>query len=311
MAGIYYVFATPPCSGGDYIAVQHIAALNRMGFNAQAFYSSRDEGWRQFTVPVTVPGPLLTDRDIFVAGEDQKVLFQGLRATPCIKVMHNQNPFYTFDGFADVAAVNAYPFSHILLISDFCGEILKKLGVQHPMTRVRPPVPAFFKPKAKKFQIAYSPRKRGPEGAFLSAFFKACFPDYAHVPWLPLINMSRERTADVMGETAIYAGLPWLESLGLMNLEAMASGCHVVSYVGHGGAEYVTPRNGDWIAEGDHETFVGKLADACRLFESGQENPRMAAGFAAAANFSQENFESNLRDAWTAILGANLDQYRL
>jgi hypothetical protein len=311
MPGIYYVFAAPPCTGGDYIAVQHIAALNRMGFNARAFYSSRDEGWRQFTVPVALPGPPLGERDVFAAGEDQKVIFQGLLNAPCIKVMHNQNPFYTFDGFADVAAVNAYPFKHILLISDFCGEVLQKLGVKHPMTRVRPPVPEFFKSKTKKFQIAYSPYKRGSEGTFLSALFKVRFPEYAHVPWVPLTRMSREMTAGIMGETAVYAGLPWLESLGLMNLEAMASGCHVVGYIGHGGAEYVTPDNGDWIADGDHEAFVEKLGDACRLFESGQENPRIAAGFATAANFSQENFQSNLRDAWTIILGANLPQYLL
>src|ERR1700729_4123982 len=114
MAAIYYVFGAPPCSGGDYIAVQHITGLNRMGFNARAFYCSRDEGWRKFTVPIALPGPnRLREGDIFVAGEDQKGIFQGLRNAPCMKVMHNQNPFYTFDGFADVAAVNDYPFKHI------------------------------------------------------------------------------------------------------------------------------------------------------------------------------------------------------
>jgi hypothetical protein len=311
MAGIYYVFAAPPCTGGDYIAVQHIAALIQMRFNARAFYCSRDDGWRKFNVPVALPGPSLSNTDIFVAGEDQKVIFQGLLNAPCIKVLHNQNPYYTFDGFADVAAVNAYPFSHVLLISDFCGAVLQKLGVRHPMTRVRPPVPEFFKPKIKKLQIAYSPRKRGPEGTYLSALFKVRFPEYAHVPWLPLINMSREKTADIMGEAAIYAGLPWLESLGLMNLEAMASGCHVVGYIGHGGIEYVTSENGDWIAEGDHEDFVQKLGKACQLFESGLENARLAAGFTTAAKFSQDNFEANLRDAWTTILGTNIAQYRL
>lgn len=310
MAGIYYVFGAPPRTGGDYIATQHIAALNRMGFNARAFYSARDEGWRQFNVPVALPGTPLGDLDAFAIGEDQKVLFQGLRNAPCIKVMHNQNPFYTFDGFADVEAVNAYPFRHVICISDFCVDILKKLGVRHPMSRVRPPVPEFFKPKPKKFQIAYSPYKRGAEGSFLSGLFKVRFPQYAQVPWIPLINMSRETTASVMGETAIYAGLPLLESLGLMNLEAMASGCHVVGYVGHGGVEYVTSQNGDWIDDGDHEGFVEKVGAACRLFESGDENPRIAAGFATAAKFSEENLEANLRDAWTAILGTNLDLYR-
>ena len=56
----------------------------------------------------------------------------------------------------------------------------------------------------------------------------------------------------------------------------MASGCHVVGYVGHGGVEYVTPHNGDWIEDGDHKAYVARLADACALFESGKENPRIA-----------------------------------
>jgi len=60
--------------------------------------------------------------------------------------------------------------------------------------------------------------------------FRSKFTELAHVPWLPLLNMPRQGCAKVMAQSAIYAAFPLLEGLGLMNLEAMASGCHVVGF---------------------------------------------------------------------------------
>jgi hypothetical protein len=311
MPGIYYVFAAPPCTGGDYIAVEHIATLNRLGFNAKAFYCSRNDGWRQFKVPVALPGPPLGSEDVFIAGEDQSLIFAGLRNAPCIKVMNNQNPYYTFDGFPTIEELNNYPFVHIVVLSDFCGNTLRELGVRHPMTRVHPALPGYFEPKEKKLQIAFSPRKRPIEAGFLQPYFKSRVPEYAHVPWVPLMNMSRDALAPILAESAIYAGLPWMESLGLMNLEAMASGCHVVGYTGHGGTEYSTSENGDWIPDGDYAGFAEKLREACRMFESGKENSKVTAGLATAATYSQENFELDLMNAWKTILGESLSGYRL
>ena len=311
MPGIYYVFAAPPCTGGDYIAVEHVAVLNRLGFNARAFYCSRDDGWRQFTVPIALPGPPLGTKDVFIAGEDQSVIFAGLRNAPCIKIMNNQNPYYTFDGFPKIEDLNSYPFSHMIVLTDFCGAMLRELGVTHPISRVHPALPAYFVPGKKRLQIAFSPRKRPIEARFLEAYFKSRVPEYAHVPWVPLANMSRDALAPILAVSAVYAGLPWLESLGLMNLEAMASGCHVVAYTGHGGIEYATPENGDWIPDGDHTAFVEKLREACLMFESGTENSKVAAGLDTAAIYSEANFELELMNAWKAILGDSLSDYRL
>lgn len=126
----------------------------------------------------------------------------------------------------------------------------------------------------KRLQIAFATHKRPIEANFLRGYFGARFGEYAHVPWVPLVQTSCADCARAMGQSAAHAALPLLESLGLMNLEAMASGCHVVGYTGHGGAEYATPQNGDWIADGDHDAFVEKLRDACKLYESRQANRR-------------------------------------
>lgn len=307
---IYYVFTLPPVSGGHFVALEHIAALNAMGFSAMVYYVGAPEGFDKFTVPAVRAGaPLLPD-DIIVVGEDHKALLKDLRNIASIKVLHNQNPYYTFSGFDSAADLASYPLARIIVPSDFCAERLKAMGVPQPISRVRPAVPDYFAASEKRLQIAYSPRKRMIEALFLKSYFGGRVPEYAHVPWVALNNMSRQDCAAAMAQSVIYAALPHLESLGLMNLEAMAGGCHVVGYTGHGGAEYATPQNGDWIADGDHDGFVEKLQGACKLYESGQSNPRITAGRATAALFSRAGFESELRDAWLAILGDRAELYR-
>jgi glycosyltransferase involved in cell wall biosynthesis len=233
-----------------------------------------------------------------------------LKNLACRKVLFNQNPYYTFVGFDSAAALAAYPFAAVIVPSDFCAAQMKAMGVSQAIHRVRPAIPDYFTPAGKKLQIAFAPRKRQIEALYLKSYFAARAPEYAQVPWVPLINVSRQDCAKTMNQSAIFAALPHLESLGLTSLEAMAAGCHVVGYTGHGGAEYAMSGNGDWIAEGDHEAFIEKLRGACRLFESGQPNPKLEAGRATAAMFSQDGFESELRAAWSAILGERAVLYR-
>jgi len=305
---IYFTFTLPPTRGGHFVALEHIAALIAMGFNAKAYYLGPPDGFGQFSVPVVQAGsPMLPD-DVVVVGEHHKNLLQELKPLPCIKVLHHQAFFYTFNGFDSIAELNAYPFRHILVASDYCAGRLKDLGVRHAISRVRPALPGYFMPGEKRLQIAFAPGKRFIEAQFLKGYFQAKAPEFAHVPWIPLIEMSRQDCAGIMGQSAVFATLPLLESLGLTALEAMAADCHVVGYTGHGGAEYATPQNGDWIAEGDHDGFVAKLRQACALF--GSDNPKLAAGRATAAQFSRAGFERELAEAWNAILGDRAPRYR-
>ena len=308
--GIYFTFTLPPVSGGHFVALEHIASLNAFGFDAKAYYVGAPDGFDKFPVPAVRTGAPLNAGDIIVVGEDHRNLLRDLRPLPCLKVLHNQAFFYTFHGFDSIVELNAYPFHRILVASDYCANRLKELGVRHAISRVRPAVPDYFMPGEKKLQIAFAPRKRMLEAQFLKGYFQAKAPEYAHVPWVPLINMTRQDCARIMGQSAVFAALPLLESLGLTSLEAMAAGCHVVGYTGHGGVEYATAQNGDWIADGDHDAFVEKLRDACRMFESGHPNPKLEPGQGAAGQFSRAGFERELAGAWKDILGDRADLYR-
>jgi len=307
---IYYVFTLPPISGGHFVALEHIAALNAFGFDAKAYYVGPPEGFAKFTVPAVRAGAPLNPGDVIVVGEDHKALLKELRNLACIKVLHHQAFFYTFAGFDSIADLAGYPFARVMVPSSFSADRLKALGVTQPISRVRPAVPDYFTPGTKQLRIAFAPHKRMIEAGFLRGYFGARVPEYAHVPWVPLINMSRADCARAMRDCAVYAALPVLESLGLMSLEAMASGCHVVGYTGQGGTEYATPENGDWIAEGDHDAFVEKLRDALKLFESGTPNPKIEAGRASAQQFNKAVFEKELRAAWDSILGENAQLYK-
>jgi glycosyltransferase involved in cell wall biosynthesis len=114
-----------------------------------------------------------------------------------------------------------------------------------------------------------------------------------------------------MAQSAVYAAFPRLEGLGLMSLEAMASGCHVVGYVGNGGVEYATDDNGMWVEEGDHNAFAAKLKEACDLVLSKAPNRYVENGIATARRYSQEAFDQQLKDAYMQIMGPMADQFRL
>lgn len=117
--------------------------------------------------------------------------------------------------------------------------------------------------------------------------------------------MSRELVAETLGESLLFASLGFQEGLGLPPLEAMAAGCIICGFDGHGGREYATQENGFWVAEGDLETFAQTLAGALDL------GPDEAAGRDTAARFSEEGFRKELRAAWEHLLGEQAALYRL
>jgi len=308
---LYFPFFVPPVTGGDFIAIDHITTLDRLGFNAKALYLRNDLGHLQFSVPTVAGNVRLNERDIVVIGEVHKQLFDRIRPVNCRKVMHNQNPFYTFMGFDSVQQLNEYPLTHILTTSTYTKKLLHDFGVAKPILVVRPFIPSYFSPGEKILQIAYTTYKRSFEPGFVIGLFKSRYPELAHVPWVELRNMSRAACARIMAQSVIYAAFPQLEGLGLMSLEAMASGCHVIGYLGGGGIEYARDDNGSWIEEGDHEKFVLSIKEACDLFLFKTPNPYVEAGILTAHNYSQQAFEEQIKDAYMQIMGSRAESYRM
>jgi glycosyltransferase involved in cell wall biosynthesis len=72
----------------------------------------------------------------------------------------------------------------------------------------------------------------------------------------------------------VVLSLPYLESFGLVPLEAMASGAIVVGFHGYGGQEYATAKNGFWFPS----DYLEETADAIARVLTGWEkkDPRYA-----------------------------------
>jgi glycosyltransferase involved in cell wall biosynthesis len=75
-----------------------------------------------------------------------------------------------------------------------------------------------------------------------------------------------------MAESAVFASFSYLKGLGLPPLEAMASNCLVCGFDGHGGSDFATADNGQWVQEGDHEGF----ADAVAMMQADRPRARFA-----------------------------------
>ena len=316
---IYYLGALPLRAGGELVNFQHVAALRHLGWRA---FLLLDPGSRvgvpsqPYGVPMVHWGESLvfSSQDWLVLPEVMPpIMFEQLAALRCKVAIHNQNPFYTFRGFADIASMNAYALAGGLCCSDFTRGTLQRWGSTTDWQVVHPWVLPHFAKAArgvtKRRQIAYMPRKRPAEIALLQALFRGLYPEHAEVPWVEIHDMTRHEVAKVLAESLIFASLSKDEGLGLPPLEAMAAGCLVCGYDGAGGTEYATPENGFWVADGHAEGFAHALHQALTL-GAGAAAVRVQAGQATAAAFSEARFQSELGRAWETLLGDTATHYR-
>ncbi len=334
MPSIYYIGYLPAKTGGEMVNLQHVAALHAAGLRAVALVNpgfAPHDAPTDLALPIEAlqPGRVFAPDDVVVVPEYYREAILYFTAQPCRTVLHVQGPFLLFRGLPSVAELNALPWLGVLSCSHFCAETLAAMGVCVPAAVVRPPVLPLFGPSTqgdceKKLQIAYMPDKRPKEAPVVQAMFQTRYPQWASVPWVPIANASRAECARVMAESAVFASFSYLEGLGLPPLEAMASGCVVAGFDGHGGREYATPANGLWVAEGDHAGFADALAQALAgcgaaltlanartdaVAAQHAHHARLAAGRDTAASFSQARFTAELLAAWRGLLGARFADY--
>jgi glycosyltransferase involved in cell wall biosynthesis len=316
---IYYACTLPVYAGGELVNFQHVASLRKQGWRAFALLDggARVElPSRPFSVPLVHWGEhvVFSQEDWLVVPEvTSPQALARLASLPCRVVVHNQNPFYTFRGFSDIAQMNAYGLAGGLCCSHFTRQTLQRWGSSTDWQAVRPAVLPHFanaaKGVSKRRQIAFMPRKRPQEAAFLRQLFCGLFPQHAAVPWREISNMSRPQVAQTLAESLVFVSLSKDEGLGLPPLEAMAAGCLVCGFTGGGGAEYATAYNGLWVPEGDLEACARAIA-ACLILDNSAQQARVTASLATVAEFSEARFDAELDAAWRHLLAAEAPGYR-
>ena len=326
---IYYICYLPPKTGGELVNLQHVAYLNRLGIRAVALVNanpsatahSLEPGDALYDLPceTLIQGRQFGPDDIVVIPEFYAEAFRHFATQPCRRVIHNQGPFLSFRGFESIAQMNANGLAAGLSCSTFGKNLLLRMGSTLPWQVVTPFVHPLFhnqqqdQQQARKLQVAYMPDKRPREAPVIKALLHQLYPALAAVPWVPIAGISRRACAEIMARSAVFASFSWLEGLGLPPLEAMAAGCLVCGFVGHGGSDFATPGNGMWVAEGDHEGYAHAVAATLEVARAaGPELARRSAtGHATAAGYSRERFTIELEAGWRHILGERWEHYRL
>lgn len=243
--------------------------------------------------------------EILVLPEDQPDMLRTLAAWPQRKIIYCQNQFYAALGTAGATSYADYGVTDILCSSQTIRAHCAERHPQIPTHLVPCSVDAtLFKPSAKTEQIAYMPRKRMIESAYLQDMFRHHYPQWRAVPWLELSNLNEAQIAAGMARSALFLALSRLDGFGLTPIEAMASGCVVAGFTGIGGHEYATTANGFWAAEDDFPACLHALEQAMQLWQTGEAplTAYHAAASATAAHYTPTVFAAACRDAWTSIM---------
>jgi len=306
------VFFCPPVSvinGGIKHIFRMAEALIALGFDAAVFeQNGQRPPWFASTAPVVGQGIFSPSADhVYVLPEDQPHILADFSRFPQRKVIYSQNHFYGALGIGAAESYADYGVTDILCSS---RTIYEHCRMRHPALRAHI-VPcavdrALFKPAAvKRKSIAFMPRKRPIEAAYIRDMFRFTYPEHRSWQWTAIDNVFEAEAARLMGEARVFLSLSRLEGFGLTPLEAMAAGCVVAGFTGIGGREYASPSNGFWAEEDDFPACLAALAEAASLSLLTDEplQDYAAACEKTLAPFSPEAFKSAAGKAWKEILG--------
>jgi hypothetical protein len=321
MRSIYYGISTKPTTGGHHVNVQHVRALRQQCLRAYLLYWPAGTEVERFETDVPV---VLFSRKMVFHPEDIVVLPEGWRipldyfsTQGCRKIIHCQNPFYIFNGVDQCSDYERLGVHSAIVCSKFTGQWISRLGFHAPIHVVRPSIDeAFIKPipsrSERLFQIAYMPRKMPTESRFIMGLFKAMYPQFSNVPWIPIQGKTLPECAAILRQSAVFAAFGHIEGLGLPPLEAMASGCVVAGFHGGGGLEYATERNGFWVGPGDSEGCAHAIASALVAVRDGTGLERLNLGMQeTTSDYTKQAFESNLGAVWQNILKDHRERFLL
>src|SRR5579871_700241 len=161
---LYFVHDNPHPAGGVWTIYRHVALLNRNGIPAYAvhFKEGFKPDWGIDAVPTIYSehGLPLEPSDVLVIPENFGI-FPKLKPLAVRKVVFCQNHFYTFGALPTGETWQTLGISRAMAGSQEIARFLRE-DLGWPGARVVPYAVdhSIFKPREKKLQVAYMPRKR-------------------------------------------------------------------------------------------------------------------------------------------------------
>jgi glycosyltransferase involved in cell wall biosynthesis len=305
---VFFCPPAPTINGGIKYIFRMAECLRSVGYDAMVLeeHERRPTWFAAPDVPIVGQSALKPDPDqIYVLPEDQTHMLAPLKDWPQQKIIYVQNHFYSAYRLEDLKSYADYGIRHMLCSS---RTILEHARLRHPGVAAHL-VPyaidtGLFRPSKKQNRIAFMPRKRAIEAAYIRDLFRFLHSAYRDWQWQELSNLSEAEIAKAMSEANVFLSLSRLEGFGLTPLEAMAAGCIVAGFTGIGGREYATAKNGFWAEEDDFPGCIAQLKAALDLAQK-QDSTREAYTKTCQetlAAYTPEIFRHAVTEAWGRIL---------
>jgi hypothetical protein len=250
--------------------------------------------------------------DSFALRPDDIIVVPELMLNPALiafpahrKVVFSQNPYLYLNAVHGARRLGRDPVAEVVLnlgISRNCMAAFEAVGVARAAYfPVAPRLDLFPFRDAKSPLIAYMPRKRPAEAEVLADAlrrrgrlrgFDLCAID----------GMSPEDVARRIADTQIFVSLLKDEALGFPAAEAMAAGCVVVGYTGHGTEEYFDTDTGVPVRDGDILGLIEAVEETVARLHS-DPAPLDALRRRASARIHATYAPQAFRDGMLAALG--------
>jgi len=300
-------FAKTEISGGIKTAYRHAELLTEMGFDACVYQPEGPPSWFETRAKVlkSLTSPAPNDVLVFPEAINGPLVELARAKTPAKKVLYCQAQYYLLFNAIPPEDYRTLGFARVACQSEIAKGFLERV-LHFDNVAVIPCFidPALFRPREKSMQIAAIPKKLPREAAAIHSVFRLKYPELRSVPWTILEDRNEREIAETFGRSTVVLSLPFLESFGLVPLEAMASGAIVVGFHGHGALEYATTENGYWFPSDHIEETADALSHVIRGLQSNDAAilKMHDAGFATAARYSKDA----ARDALRAFYGPML-----
>ena len=302
MARIVFLnpFTRTEISGGIKTAYRHTELLIEMGIDACVYQPEGPPSWFETRAKVLTAWRTPSPSDILVFPEaiNGPLVELAKTKTPAKKILFCQAQYYALFNAIAPEDYRSLGFERIACQSAIAKGFLERVLHLGDVAVIPCFVdPALFHPREKSMQIAAIPRKLPREAAAIHSVFRLKYPELKSVPWAVIENKPERDIAEIFGRSTIVLSLPFLESFGLVPLEAMASGAIVVGFHGYGALEYATAENGYWFPPDHIEETADALARVIRGIEA--RDPAILkirdTGFATAARYSKDATREALR----------------
>jgi len=307
---VYLSWPAAEITGGIKLAFRHVEVLREAGLEAVvATAEAEPPQWFETDAPVIDLSHVERERDVLVFPENHAEMLRSFADWPNRKLVFCQNHFMAFRGLERKQDYADFGVCGILCegrqVADFCRRRFPSLPTA--LVPVFVDRELFHFQSQKRLQIAFAPRKRPLEAAFIQDLFRAENPEFRSIPWVQISGVSEQKVATILKDSAIYLSLSRFESVGLSALEAFACGCVVAGFTGFGAREYTTNNNGFWAAEDDCLECADRLKQAAQLVTGGGAMYRQMLESAniSASYYGRERFAKLIVEFWQGFLGGD------